>query len=372
MIPPELSLRPSATDCPVGLRPLDALTCDRSKRVTKKNGGAIFSGPYDFFVFFLPFIAFISMPWLRQRLFDDGLPYWLMLVAFVHEGCTWALFTDADRHELHKKRWQAYFLAPVGILAALVALQLGAPAAIPRILIAWNLHHLIRQNVGIYALYRSRNPAPYHPTRENWAIYLCSWGFVLAAFRKEPSPFEFMPDAFFLWSFRALCLGGLVLGVWSLFALRKHAAGNKAFWFLCASMAFYSPFLLADSESFMSGFAAALVVHYVQYIGLTTGMQINKHHEGAPGWVAARRIGAYLLVAAALIPFLRATIQFGDRQPVEIASVMLPVGMLFTVWAALTHYYLDRQIWRMSLPEVRGLALPFFKPVLGSRATGKA
>lgn len=323
----------------------------------------IFSPGYDFAFFFLPPLLLLPLPWVQTHFFPGpGLPLWVMLVAFVHEGMMWALYSDPQRAAIHRNRWVYFFAAPAIILLVFCGVYLsgGVTWQVASILFVWwNFHHLIRQNVGIHILYRHRNqqgPSPWH---ERWAIYLVNWGCVVSQYYAGafPSMPVISPGAAAIRYGAYGMIGcGALLAAMSLANRNTRPSGPAALFFGVALL-FYVPFLYLHAH-LMTAFAVSLLIHYIQYIGLLFGIQFNKFSGG--GEIGLKRLVVYISVAALAWPLLRYLAQF---DPIQIGVQSKAFTGIFAAWAGTSHYFLDRHVWRMAMPDIRAATVPYLRPL---------
>lgn len=282
-------------------------------------------------------------------------------LGLTHFGSTFFFYMDeTNRQYFHTKPWVFYYVPVLLILApiALVATPFG-PLVI--IITYWfSGWHVMKQSVGITALYRGKLGIFGAIDREIDTLAIMSASF-LALFGRLLRFEDFGYERFFVQYYGDIIF--YIILAFFCYALvrwvkltreRFKAHGNDAwplFLFTLVSILLFTPFLYV--ENFQVAFMANLLGHYSQYIVLVWIINHNKYALEGKGPSPKPPVLTYLskhlyLYAGVLLAYALAVTLVGQ------ISVLLPVVGL--TWA---HFYVDGFLFKFKDPEVRKLILPY-------------
>ena len=339
-------------------------------------------------------LAFLTGPALLACCIALGLPDglqlgalgWLFLVVGIDVahvyGTIWRTLLDPQELRRHPLR---YTLLPLGTLAALLALSLGAPGWFWTVLAYLAVFHFIRQQWGFAALYRLAEGLPgrsLEARAEKYAHYAITCFPVLWWHAHLPRSFtwftatDFLPGlpTWALWP-AGLATGAVVLTHVVLRVRSRRLSWGRDLWMLTTALVWWVGIVFTDADAAFT--ATNVVAHGVPYVALIwlTGRRSWRESGRGPAT-------PYVFYPAALVLFLApllglAVVEellwdrlvwlehsglFGDWELVEegLPAVWTRVVVAVLSLPQVVHYLLDGLIWRMGpdQAELRALFAP--------------
>ncbi len=288
------------------------------------------------------------------------------LIAIPHYVSSFSFYLGDENLAYYRTRRLAFFVGPVVIFIAVMALRLTKiDAAVQSSLYVWNVFHVSMQSAGILALYRRLNGGLLSESRFARASILGVNG-TLAFFhidRFPPIYQNLLRVHFPVWAIPATFLSVALVGLvcyWD--SLRRRAKQMRApeLTFLISSLLLFHPYLWVHDLNLAT--FGMLIGHFLQYLGIV--------------WLLNRR--KYSTVVGSGHQRLLSSIS--TRTPL-LLLVLLSVGSVFylaekssgwlgvpisyvIVWnsLALVHFYLDGLIWAFKDPFVRKSIGPYLTP----------
>ncbi len=313
----------------------------------------------------------------------------LLITAFVwvvfaqtHFGSTWFIFFDKKNLAYYCQHPFIYFVMPVIIFIAVLALGAVNQTLLIILVAIASLYHVTKQNLGIMQLYRMRNKEYDLPTRrvENGTIF--AWSLLFGAFGALQLPnfqAQFGTLLGLTWYGLAALLTLSAIGtLWIVVQyVRRGANSIPKTIFLITSILMYSPYLyasvvLVDIYQMEIATLTSLIAHYMQYIGIVWLINVNKygketeHAKRNPLLHAIASHYPAILLAILGYGAVMAGLRWGVPQQYPVLLNVVPnivVGLM------VIHFYIDSFIWRFRNPFIRETVLPFIRPVAPETAS---
>lgn len=331
----------------------------------------------DLAVFFLPFFFGVLALWLLQQpnAATSVAVFFLVSQFFgvgpLHLGPAWKLLNEPGIYEcvVGTGRRKVFALSLLfGILLGVPFAYANYPAFVLAVFIAFTIHHLTAQNMGILRLYYNHG-VEVVPERGlevatvQWAAWFFSSVFVYRT---------------------ALLTGleGLVLLLFAAVALinclisssrylqdvaakarSKNLPINRAailFW--CVSLLFLAP-LAFCGKSYEEGIMIPLVMHWVQYLGLNWILACRKQNDSAEKSGHIARLLLYCIGIACFVMTCGYGVAYGYTHEVfgQFGKTVYDLVFGFILALSFVHYLQDAFIWKFSEPVLRQEILAFLK-----------
>lgn len=299
-----------------------------------------------------------------------------IIFAQTHFGSTWFIFLDKKNLAYYCQHPFIYFVMPVVIFAAVLALGYINQTLLIILVAIASLYHVTKQNLGIMQLYRVRNKEFDVSTRrvENTTIF--AWTLLFGGFGALQLPnfqSQFGDLLHLAWYGLALLLIASAVGTcWiAMQYLRRGANSIPKTIFLLTSILMYSPYLyasvvLVDIYQMEIATLTSLIAHYMQYIGIVWLINVNKYGkdtEYAKQNPLLHSVSSHypmILVAILGYAVIMAGLRWGVPHQYPVLLNLIPnvvVGLM------VIHFYIDSFIWRFRNPFIRETVMPFLKPV---------
>ena len=278
---------------------------------------------------------------------DIGLAWLLFLGSSVHVASTGWLFTNPSLRRYAWEQRGRYVWAPLGLVATGVLLS---GMASPRLMswavllvLAWQLHHFQKQNIGLVALARaSLDLAPL--SRGERTAICATGGAGIAAVCAHPAilQLDVQPPLaeYVAFSASALLVLGLAGGTLALTRRRRSDRPPRFCVMYGLALLFPLPiFVFSSPYAALAGMTMAHGFQYLLLMGLVAaGNAPRKRLGGAAALCALAVLGGVVLNLSSHL--------HGDDQPLRL---------LFGVYLGLlaAHSAVDAGIWRLREPVVR-------------------
>jgi hypothetical protein len=319
----------------------------------------------------------------------------VVLLAGIHVPMTVYLLFDPAIRKMMRDRPVALIVAPLLIFAAIFAVNYLTTEArtagtatsyvyFMYFVVAWNLWHFGKQNIGVYSFFRaSQNQSAMIPLERR----LLLGGAVLGAL----SVFVITGDGFtkrfagnvdMAWLLliqqhignagivgQAIMLA-VVLGV--LWIYRERHRWASALMFFLSTNFFFAYYLLSAGASVGFVFACGTFAHGLQYCSF-----LGFHAGTARNWSRTASWAmpvAFALVAAALIDLYQFNLVFSAARFGGVVAafgstgdVIGSVTFTFNVGVLLVHFWLDSYFWRFKEPRSRAWMTSRYAFLLANR-----
>lgn len=288
------------------------------------------------------------------------------LIAIPHYVSSFSFYLGDENLAYYRTRRLAFFVGPVVIFIAVMALRLTKiDAAVQSSLYVWNVFHVSMQSAGILSLYRRLNGGLFAESRFARASILGVNGS-LAFFhidRFPPIYQNLLRMHIPVWTICAAFLSVAVVGlVYYLGSLRRRAKRIRApeLTFLVSSLLLFHPYLWVRDLNLAT--FGMLIGHFLQYLGIVWLLNRRKYStvEGS----GHQRLLSSISTKTPLL--LLALVSVGSVfYLAEKSSGWLGVPISYViVWnsLALVHFYLDGLIWAFKDPFVRKSIGPYLTP----------
>jgi hypothetical protein len=290
----------------------------------------------------------------------------IYLVAIPHYVSSFSFYLGDENLAYYRTRRLAFFVGPVLILIAVMALRLTKiDAAVQSALYIWNVFHVSMQSAGILSLYRRLNGGLFSESRFARASILGVNGSLafLHIDRFPPIYRNLIRMHFPVW---AICAGFLSVAVVALVFylnhLRRRAQPIRVpeLTFLVSSLLLFHPYLwVRDLDLATFGM---LMGHFLQYLGIV--WLLNRRKYSAAEGSAHQRLLSSISTRTPLL--LLTLVSVGSVfYLAQKSSGWLGVPISYIIlWnsLALVHFYLDGLIWAFKDPFVRKSIGPFLTP----------
>jgi hypothetical protein len=336
-------------------------------RPTSNTRGWIESPAYDVSLFALSSLAGLLL------ILVDQLSRWghaagelaIYFVGIPHYLSTFTFYLGDQNRQHYRLRWAAFFLGPLVIFAAVLALRaLEVQGVVQSAIFVWNVYHVSLQSAGILSLYRRLNGGEQNEKR--WAhLTILSVNATMAFWY-----LRYFPPLYGLllrvhpWTpliLRYACLVTcLVAGTGYALHLRRRQRPLRApeQLFLISSLLLFHPYLWV--KDYLLATIAMLMGHFIQYLGIIWLLNRRKYAQQTSGSVAQQwliRLSSrprLLLVSLLLLGGFFLFIDRGSRI----------VGMYLSyiiVWNSLVliHFYVDGLVWAFKDSFVRKTVGPY-------------
>jgi len=344
------------------------LTYARAVATTQNKRGWIQSPLFDLSLFTLSPLAglLVILPVLVS---PKGLRVFIAatyLIAIPHYVSSFSFYLGDENLSYYRTRRLAFFVGPVLIFIAVMALRLTKiDAAVQSSLYVWNVFHVSMQSAGILALYRRLNGGLLSESRFARASILGVNG-TLAFFHIDHFPpiyQNLLKVHFPVWTIPAASLSVAVVGLVCYGdRLRRRAKRLRApeLTFLVSSLLLFHPYLWVRDLNLAT--FGMLIGHFLQYLGIVWLLNRRKYatvegsgHQRLLSSISTKTPLLLLtLVSVGLVFYLA-----------EKSSAWLGVPISYViVWnsLALVHFYLDGLIWAFKDPFVRKTIGPYLTP----------
>lgn len=344
---------------------------------------------FDLFWYFLPIFVAIAASALINLFpaMGTGLLFLLLINAFgvgpAHQGPTWFFYFDKKNREhwtADNKRFFFYFVAPILVFVASVAMQVVQPGLAFAITTVWGVQHFVQQNFGMTLLYHNKNGNEAVPERNlllrsYWVpalFFISMFGYKIASnpIGKIASAGGMLPElpptkpmetwaVVFFSIFGLVALGTVVQYVLS---IRKQVlAGARinapALMFWLVGVLYYVP-LIFPWERIETALLIPGTMHWFQYIGLNVILAKQKYKsEERKSDIPC---GALILMTALCVgSTLLFVLTRGTQLTFELNST--PFLLLLGVYFGLSnvHYYQDAFFWRFREKFQRESIMPY-------------
>jgi len=329
------------------------------------------SREFDLLWFFAPLlIAAVATVVLQYQPFaSPGLLFLFVVNAFgigpMHQGPTWFFYFDKKNNEYwaqDRMRQCVYYLGPVLVFIASVALAIAAPGIGMAITVLWGVQHFIQQNLGMCTLYHNKNAGEAvvaRPllSRSLWtpAVFFVSIFFYRILFPGQDS----------IWALAVFTLLGLLalfdVGRYLNDVRRQVAEGARinapAFMFWAVSVLYFLPFTWPGQRLDIV-FLIPGTMHWCQYIGLNLILIRHKYDDEnrKVDIPCSAQILMALLCVVSLAAFLGT---HALKLDFSINSLYFKLFLGMVVGMANVHYYQDAFFWRFREKFQRDSILPY-------------
>jgi hypothetical protein len=289
------------------------------------------------------------------------------LVAIPHYVSSFTFFLGDDNLAHYRSRRFAFFVGPVLIIGAVVALRgLGIFTPVLVAMFVWNVWHVSLQSAGILSLYRRLGGGPQEERPAAHLAILATNAAMAFWFVDRFPPLYGVLVAihpFAPLALRAITLpvaaGALGVLAWRL-ARRPRAPSFAEGAFLASSLALFHPYLWVDDANLAT--FGMLMGHFIQYLAIVWLLHGRKYaashgstHERVLGRIASQPVLLVTAIAGCGIVFYLAN---------HVSAMLGAPQVYIAAWNALTlvHFYLDGLIWAFKNPYVRSSIGPYLTP----------
>jgi len=338
----------------------------------------------DLAVFFLPFFFGVLALWLLQQPNTAASVAVFFLVSQffgvgpLHLGPAWKLLSEPRIYEcvVGTGRRRIFALSLLfGILLGVPIAYAFYPAFVLAVFIAFTIHHLTAQNMGILRLYYNHG-AEVVPERglEVATVQWAAW-FFSSVFVYRTALLTGL-EGLVLLLFAAVSLINCLISSIRYFQDMTAKARSKdlpinraAILFWCVSLLFLAP-LAFWGKSYEEGIMIPLVMHWAQYLGLNWILACRKQK----GSVEEHGHTSKLLVYGIGIACLFMTIgcvgalgyEYGAFGQYGKAVYDLVFGVILAF--SFVHYLQDAFVWKFSEPVLRQEILAYLKESPSSKS----
>jgi hypothetical protein len=288
------------------------------------------------------------------------------LIAIPHYVSSFSFYLGDENLAYYRTRRLAFFVGPVLIFMAVMALRLTKiDAAVQSALYVWNVFHVSMQSAGILSLYRRLNGGLLSESRFARASILGVNG-TLAFFhidRFPPIYQNLLRVHFPVWAVSAAFLTVAVVGLvcyWD--SLRRRAKRMRApeLTFLVSSLLLFHPYLWVRDLNLAT--FGMLIGHFLQYLGIVWLLNRRKYStvEGSGHQRLLSSISTKTPLLLLALVSVGLVFYFAEKSS---AWLGVPISYVI-VWnsLALVHFYLDGLIWAFKDPFVRKSIGPYLTP----------
>lgn len=327
------------------------------------------SPAFDVGLMILPALiaVIVALAWPTAALSPAG---WVLLVLCVDVAHVYASLyrTYLDGAELRRHPWR-YALTPLGVAIGCVSLYRMAPQLYWTVLAYIAVFHFIRQQVGITALYRLVEGAPYRGLEarvERALVYAVTLTPILWWHAHLPRAFSWFVQGDFVSGLPGALLpvaGGITAALAvahvTLRARSRRVAWGRDLWVGLTALVWFGGIVLTDGD--LAFTATNVVLHGVPYMALVGLVGARQWSRTGQGPASRAWFGALPLFVLPLLVLAFAEEGLWD------ALVWRDNAWLFGDWAPqpgweglgipllsvpqVTHYLLDGLIWRLGPPN---------------------
>ena len=290
----------------------------------------------------------------------------IYLIAIPHYVSSFSFYLGDANLAYYRTRRVAFFVGPLLILIAVMALRLAKfDAAVQSSLYVWNIYHVSMQSAGILAIYRRLNGGLVSESRFARAAILSVNGS-LAFFHIERFPpiyQNLLRIHFPVWVIRPVFLSAAAVALVLYFnSLRKRAKPMRTpeLTFLGSSLLLFNPYLWVPELNLAT--FGMLMGHFLQYLGIV--WLLNRRKYSAAEGSGHQRVLSSISTKTPLLLLALLSVGFVFYAANQGAAWLgIPISYII-LWnsLALVHFYLDGLIWAFKDPFVRKSIGPFLTP----------
>lgn len=256
-----------------------------------------------------------------------------VVFGIAHVGPSMAFYLDRECREIMDADRVRYYLAPIGVLAAIVAVAVVSPPEVVDLLLVgifgWRIHHTTKQTLGVISfLCRSRRVAGLTGD-ERTALQLTSVTGFCGIASLTPRVAEVMPG----W----VPFVGVAALAGSVWFLRRSFTGDPVrIAALLVAVVFYLPTYW--SPTILAAAAAIGMAHGAQYVAMTSKLR--------DGRTAPQRRWTTLALLAGVVAY---------GLPLQEMSHHMHVPLILGLYYGLVvaHFQVDAGMWKLSQPAQR-------------------
>jgi uncharacterized Tic20 family protein len=288
------------------------------------------------------------------------------LIAIPHYVSSFSFYLGDQNLAYYRTRRVAFFVGPVVIFMAVMALRLTKiDAAVQSALYVWNVFHVSMQSAGILSLYRRLNGGLFSESRFARASILGVNGSLafLHIDRFPPIYQNLLRIHFPVWTIPAAFLSVAVVGLIFYFnSLRQRTKPMRTpeLTFLVSSLLLFHPYLWVRDLNLAT--FGMLIGHFLQYLGIVWLLNRRKYatvegsgHQRLLSSISTKTPLLLLALVFVGVVFYLAQ-KTSDWLGVPISYVILWNSL------ALVHFYLDGLVWAFKDPFVRKSVGPYLTP----------
>ena len=347
---------------------MDHLTDARALAPGGHNRGWIQSPLFDLSLFTLSPLAglFVILPALVSPKGWHVFIAATYLIAIPHYVSSFSFYLGDENLAYYRTRRVAFFVGPVVIFVAVMALRLTKiDAAVQSALYVWNVFHVSMQSAGILSLYRRLNGGLFPESRFARASILGVNGSLafLHIDRFPPIYQNLLRIHFPVWTIPAAFLSVAVVGLIFYFnSLRQRTKSMRTpeLTFLVSSLLLFHPYLWVRDLNLAT--FGMLIGHFLQYLGIVWLLNRRKYatvegsgHQRLLSSISTKTPLLLLALVFVGVVFYLAQ-KTSDWLGVPISYVILWNSL------ALVHFYLDGLVWAFKDPFVRKSVGPYLTP----------
>jgi hypothetical protein len=353
----------------------------------------------------IPFVS-VGVQWLFGQTPFFPLQSTIALLATIHVPLTVYLLFDPNIRAMMWRRPIGLIVMPTLIFAGCFVLfiaggaqrQAGTAAFLvyfQLFVLAWNLWHFGKQNIGVYSFFRiSQSRSRMLPVEKRLMMFaaalgaMTTFGLGTPAYVKSYASHESFDglvtfSKYVMWTGSAGQLVLFAVAVWLVIVQRARHGWQTALLFLTCTNYFIPQYLFAQGVPGSFVFACNTLGHGLQYctfLGFHAGNDAEKRERNGPPWARYLMPAAFLLTALFLADFYyfqkvvsvagvahRISLWFGSPAGLDNAVIdSIVIGIL------LNHFWLDSFFWRFQDPQSRNWMLSRFSFLFGSRPVAPA
>ena len=347
----------------------EAILSSAAAPASAEPKGWIASPAYDLTLFTLSPLAGLFVLWANFNLPGGTMIVVAAtyLVAIPHYLSSFTFYFGDDTLAYYRTRRLAFFVGPVIIIAAVVALRmLGFDRPVQSTMYVWNIWHVSLQSAGILSLYRRLNGGALSERRPaHLAILSVNATLAFWHIDRFPPLYGLLAAIHPLapWALRAV---GLPMAVASLVVLaarlarRPRPVSLAEGTFLASSLLLFHPYLWVRDANLAT--FGMLMGHFIQYLAIVWLLHRRKY-AGRAGSFHQRLLGhisAHPSLTLSAIAAMGLAFYVFNR-----GAELLGAPMVYVIaWNALTlvHFYLDGLIWAFRQAFVRQTFGPYLTP----------
>jgi hypothetical protein len=334
---------------------------------SSQQRGWIESAGYDLALLVLSPAAGLVFAFLYKATHFGNLAGILVLyfLGIPHYLSTFTFYLGDQNRDQYRLRWTAFFLGPLVIFSAVVALQiLGASGVVAAGIFAWNIYHVSLQSAGILSIYRRLNGGDQPEKRwANLTILSVNAAMSFWFIRYFPPLNNILvlihPMVPLILRYVCLVIAS-ISGIGYAIHLFKRPGPIRVpeRVFLASSLVLFHPFLWM--RDYHAAAVTTLTGHFIQYLGIIWLLNRRKYAQKAGGSVVQQlliRISSRPQLVLGSLLILGAMFFFMDR-----GSRLIGMHAGYDiVWGALVliHFYVDGLVWAFRDSFVRKTVGPY-------------